>query len=351
MALKLLKSQNKLKTLPMMQKETVTVFILGATSLAGINYASLRGNETAAVFVKKPNHHDLSHMILGLKSSLGDPLKVKEVITRYATMLRVSDAMKAALRAICAWPVDCLELLVSILSKYEVFETADTDENLMKRSQSLIQEGKKLVMPVKMFNELSRLPHEYLREQGEAVVGGRFAVKMLVKKHVDDETRKRKVAKIEEVSGHKSIASLRLEFPEKFTNDIVDKFPGVKVSSNQQCLENYTRQVVNNPKGDEPKFDELEIVEREADLREMKSLLKFIRRPLVKEEIINSIKKLEDKIKDLNNQVKMDSYEFAPPHSSTRKSVTEELDDIAEGIDDDVGIDKVTEDSKSGDSD
>ena len=105
--------------------------------------------------VKKPNHHDLSHMILGLKSSLGDPLKVKEVITRYATMLRVSDAMKAALRAICAWPVDCLELLVSILSKYEVFETADTDENLMKRSQSLIQEGKKLVMPVKMFNELS----------------------------------------------------------------------------------------------------------------------------------------------------------------------------------------------------
>ena len=138
-----------------MQKETVTVFILGATSLAGINYASLRGNETAAVFVKKPNHHDLSHMILGLKSSLGDPLKVKEVITRYATMLRVSDAMKAALRAICAWPVDCLELLVSILSKYEVFETADTDENLMKRSQSLIQEGKKLVMPVKMFNELS----------------------------------------------------------------------------------------------------------------------------------------------------------------------------------------------------
>ena len=273
-------------------------------------------------------------------------------------MLRLSDAMKAALRAICAWPVDCLELLVSILSKYEVFETADTDENLMKRSQSLIQEGKKLVMPVKMFNELSRLPHEYLREQGEAVVGGRFAVKMLVKKHVDDETRKRKVAKIEEVSGHKSIASLRLEFPEKFTNDIVDKFPGVKVSSNQQCLENYTRQVVNNPKGDEPKFDELEIVEREADLREMKSLLKFIRRPFVKEEIINSIKKLEDKIKDLNNQVKMDSYEFAPPHSSTRKSMTEELDDIADGIDDDVEIDKggstetkVTVDSKSDDSD
>ena len=29
LALKLLKSQNKLKTLPMMQKETVTVFILG----------------------------------------------------------------------------------------------------------------------------------------------------------------------------------------------------------------------------------------------------------------------------------------------------------------------------------
>ena len=72
-------------------------------------------------------------------------------------MLRLSDAMKAALRAICTWPVDSLELLVSILSKYEVFETADTDENLMKRSQSLIQEGKKLVMPVKIFNELSEI--------------------------------------------------------------------------------------------------------------------------------------------------------------------------------------------------
>ena len=214
------------------------------------------------------------------------------------------------------------------------------------------------MMPVKMFNELSKLPHEYLREHGEAVVGGRFAVKLLVKKHVDDETRKKKLAKIEEVSGHRSIDSLRLEYPEKFTNDIVDKFPGVKVSSNQQCLENYTRQVVNNPRGDEPKFDELETVEREADLRELKSLLKFVRRPFVKEEIINSIKKLEDKIKDFNNQVKMDSYEFAPPHSSTRKSMTEELDDIADGIDDDVEIDiggstetKVTVDSKSDDSD
>ena len=72
-----------------------------------------------------------------------------------------------------------------------------------------------------------------MREHGEAVVGGRFAVKILVKKHVDDETRKKKVAKIQEVS----INSLRLEFPEKFTNYIVDKYPGVKVSSSQQCLE------------------------------------------------------------------------------------------------------------------
>ena len=77
----------------------------------------------------------------------------------------------------------------------------------------------------------------------------------------------------------------------------------------------------------------------------------------MKEEIINCIKKLEDKIKDLNDQEKKDLYKFASK-CSTRKSMTEEWDEIAEVIDDNVKINKVgsietkvTNDNISEDSD
>ena len=322
-----------------MSNETCTVYILGVHSLSGVNYANIRGNEISAAFVKKPNHHDLANMILGLSESLKDSLKVKEVIVRYSNILRLSDALKTALRSICAWPIDCLELLVAILSKYEVFETADTDEALMKKSQSLIQEGKKLVLPLKMFNELTKIPHELLREHGGRVVRGKLSIKLLVKEHTDVEVRKKKVAKIEEVSGYKSIDVLRIEFPDKFSEAVVDRFPTVKVSSKEQHLENYTRRVVNNLQdSDQQTIDELHLLELEEDLREMNTLFKYVRRSGVKEELRKSIARIEKKIKEVKIPVQEeDPYKFIPDKTPA-KTFSENMDGIQEDIDKDLEV-------------
>ena len=84
-----------------MMHETLTCYILGVSSISGLNYASLRGNEISARYVAKPNHHDMAKIIVGLVESLEDSDKVSEVVSRYVNLLKYSQVLKTALRSIC----------------------------------------------------------------------------------------------------------------------------------------------------------------------------------------------------------------------------------------------------------
>jgi hypothetical protein len=317
----------------MMTDESVTCYILGVTSTSGLNYASLRGNEIGAKFVHKPNHHDLSHIVLGLRESLQDHLKVSEVIVRYANLMKYSDAEKTALRLICKWPSDCLQLLVRMISKYEVYQTADTDVKMMKKSQDKIQKGEKLIMPMTMFKHLAKIPHDFLMENGDSILNGKLSIKLLLLEFTKTEERKKKVAKIEEVAGYRSIDSLRLDFPEKFTQDILDKLPVVKASSSRPVLESYTNSVLNNiQKESQTDFKELESVEFEEDILEMKKLLKYSKRPNVKKELESLMKRFENNLKEFKTPVE-DPYKFEAHCSNTGTNFLEEMQSIEKKID------------------
>ena len=311
LALKCLQSQNMLKNLPMMMHETQTCYILGVSSVSGLNYASLRCNEISARYVAKPNHHDMAKIIVGLVESLEDSDKISEVVSRYVNLLKYSQVLKTALRSICKWPLDCLQFLAKIIIKYECYQTFDTDTKLMNRSNQKLLDGIKLEMPVCQFKEIARLPHEFLRENAELILGEKLSVKQMVKEFTNLEERKN-VAKIEESSGFQSIDRLRNEFPEKFTKDIVDKLPLVRPTSggDKPFVENYTKIVIDESKEDpEAGLKEIECLQLEQDIQELKRVCKYARRSNVKQEINGIVDRFESQLKKIKSPPQ-DPYKF-----------------------------------------
>ena len=309
-----------LKNLPMMMHETLTCYILGVSSVSGLNYASLRGNEIGARFVAKPNHHDLAKIIVGLVETLKDPEKVSEVVSRYVNLLKYSQVLKTAMRSICKWPLDCLQILAKIINKYECYQTLDTDTKLMNRSNKNLQDGIKLEMPVCHFKEIARFPHEYLRENADLILGEKLSVKQLVKEFINLEERKKKEAKIEESAGFQSIDSLRNDFPKKFSKEIVDKLPLVRPSSggDKPFVESYTKIVMDESKEDpEAGCKEMECLELEQDIQELKKVCKYARRSNVKQEINGIVASFESKLKKIKSPPQ-DPYKF--PASSSKDS-------------------------------
>lgn len=319
MALKLLKSQDLLKNLPMMENETLTCYILGVRGSSCLNYASLRGNELGAKFVSKPNHHDMVHIIVGLSEDC-ESTKVIEIVTRYANLLKFSDLEKAALRSICKWSTDCLQLLERLLSTYESYQTADSDLKMMQQSNSKLQKGEKLIMPMQLFKQLAKVPQNHFRENVESVLTGNLSVKTLVSEYMATEERRRKEAKIEAVAGHVSIVSLRKTYPLKFTNEIIDRLPIKKAGPGQAgaglAIEAYTKSIVKSEEsGVADNSVSLDIIDLKQDVKELQGFFKQSKRPKVKEALGAFLKTVQDKLGELeksDDPYNFDAYEEPP---------------------------------------
>ena len=121
-------------------------------------FAFMRGQDIQAKLVFHPTHHDMVHIISGMMDALGNVDKVMEVILRYASILKYSDALKAALKLICKWPRDLLEVLVSILVKYQNYQTADTDLKTLKKNNTKLMKGEKLIMPISVLKKWQNFP-------------------------------------------------------------------------------------------------------------------------------------------------------------------------------------------------
>ena len=328
LALKWLKSQNKLAGLPMMMREELTCYILGVTAAPGLTYASLRGNEIGAKFAAKPNHHDVTKIIAGLVETLKDNEKVYEVVSRYVNLLKYSEVLKTAIRSICKWPLDCLQLLSKIVTKFELYQTLDTDTKQMQRSNKKLMEGIKQEMPIGLFKEVARLPLEMVRDNADSIVNGSLSVKMLVKEFLTKEERRKKVAKIEEISGFQSIVNLRNTYPEKFSEEIVDKLPPVRSSSDKPYVEVYTKTVIEEVVNSDTSEKEIQFFEAEKDIQEVKRLLKYVRRSNVKTELMESINRFEIK----KNRIfpATDPYDFPPAGSKSFKMESKILESAEE---------------------
>ena len=327
--LQLLKSEGKLKDLIMMEQGEVTCYILGASSLSGVNFAYMRGQDIQAKFNLAPNHHELVHIINGMKEVFVDAAKVMEVVTRYANILKFSDAMKAAIRLICKWPTENVEILVKILAKYQNYQTADSDLKTMKKNNAKLMKGEKLIMPISLFKEVSKFPQDYLMENSGSVLSGAVAVRDLVAGFAASEVRRKKEALIVQSSGHQTIENLRNRFPKMFTQDIIDKLPASKTTSSEKAIECYTKSVIENKKSDPGEsLNQLKIIEMNKDLHEVRSFHKQAKRPKVKEALESLVKNFVSNLTDQaslgGSEVdRMEPYRFDEDKPELKHSIIE----------------------------
>ena len=313
LALKFLRSQDRLKNLPMMQNETVTCYILGLKTVPGVNYASLRGNELGARFVSKPNHHDVTKMLAGLLESLGNQEEVTEIIVRYINILKFSEVLKIAIRNICKWSLECMKILCKILSQYERYQTLDTDIKTLQRCNKKLMTGNKLDMPSGLFKDVARFSQQFLKDNSMSIFEKEKSVKTVVKEFLLSEERKKKIAKIEESAGFKSIDKLRDNYPEKFTDEILNKLPPVRPQSEGSSVENYTKTVIKAANKTDAS-QEIKYFEVDQDIQEFQRLLKYARRENVKAELKRSIQAFQE-FKD-SVRPEVDVYKFDPSNSN-----------------------------------
>ena len=104
--------------------------------------------------------------------------------------------------------------------------------------------GNKLAMPSGLFKDVARFPQQFLKDNSLSIFEKEKSVKTVVKEFLLSEERKKKIAKIEESAGFKSIDKLRDNYPEKFTDEILNKLPPVRPQSEGSSVENYTKTVI-----------------------------------------------------------------------------------------------------------
>jgi hypothetical protein len=311
-ALKFLHQEGRMTSLPTLEGGTVTCYILGMSDEIGLNYLTLRGNDLAAKMVNKPSIHDLFYTLQGLSQIYSDQELVMKAITRYANLQKCSDAQKAALRSFSKWSKDALKKAKDVLVKYERFQLKDADDAVMKKHAREIKEGKKFICSSELFIGLARMPFNSFEENAEDILSEKLSLKEVVKSNNLKLERKKKEAKIVELAGFTSMENVRSLYPEKFTEDVIDKLPvQPQALSSASSLEKYTVCVFKGDTDTQSTAKELEVIDLEQDLDELRTLCVRARRKNVRELLKQDISSVEGKLAKLNPAAEVsDPYAF-----------------------------------------
>ena len=311
-ALKLLHKEKKMTSLPTLEGGTVTCYILGMSDEIGLNYLTLRGNDLAAKNVSPPSIHDLFYTLQGLTQIYADQELVMKAITRYANLQKCSDAQKAALRSFSKWSKDSLKKLKDVLVKYERFQLKDADDAVMKKHARDIKEGKKFICSSELFTGLARISFNSFEENAEDILSEKLSLKEVVKSNNLKLERKKKEAKIVELAGFTSMENVRSLYPDKFTEDVIDKLHvQPQPLSSASSLEKYTVCVFKGDTDTQSTAKELEVIDFEQDLDELRTLCVRAKRKNVKELLKQDISSVQAKLAKLNPAAKVsDPYAF-----------------------------------------
>ena len=314
-----MKDENKLAQLPFLI-DKVPCLIFGSMSIASAKWAHLRCSDIAARFVYSPNLHNLAYEVNGLKNVIADNEDVVKTSVRFCNLLKKSDSEKAALKAFSKCPQDIADIIVKILMDYERYKTADVDDKLVAKSSRLLMQCKKLIMPVVLFKRLVGTPPGFLGEHHCKILSCEISVKDFVGIYVDRIKLQKKEALVEKFADFKPINQLRIEYPNKFDVEVLNKLSDVtppKSSSTTSNVDNvfkrplsdlefYTRNVIRKTE----ESNALCIIEHHQAISELKGLISRAKSPLVLQELDNVMKKFENYITASKVLAVSKEYEF-----------------------------------------
>ena len=243
-----------------MEHKLVTCHIVGADCAVQATYGALRGNDIAAEGVRKPYVFELIFVLEGLTDQFGKD-KAIEAVARYGKSLGFGYDEMTAVRKIGAWPVQSIKSLATIFCKFQSLQTLD-GQKIAKRQSRKIMSGSIIEVPKILLKQVSKVDNEYFQEKAILVIEKQISLQFLVDEFFKIPKRQLIVACIIEISGFKAFESLKIMFPGKFTEDILDKYVGAIIGEKENdvgaALKDYCQKVFED-KDNEPKAEFFEL--------------------------------------------------------------------------------------------
>ena len=233
LALKKLEKKGDLQKLPYMQDKIVTCFLVNVYTDTEVVYGNIRGNDLASKFQRQPYIHELVFIFESFKkANNNNSSKALELIVRFAKLLLAHPDEITALRKISTWSDQSFQSLVSVLKKFEMYETMDCEDNLDRKNSRLLR-GEKMKLTKEMFILLGKCDQEYFKDNAHKVIKKEISLKCLlesVKKVLQTNKTKKLVTTL---TNYKSTENLEKMFPGKFTEEKIERFSGAEIEKNK----------------------------------------------------------------------------------------------------------------------
>ena len=225
-ALKTLDERGDLRTLVGMENGDVMCYIVNTQNPSILCYGGLRSKDIGSKFVRKPQVQDLLFVFKVLKGQLSKEKDSIESVIRYAKLLLFSADDITALKKICSWKDEHFSNLLSVIEKYEIFQTIDGQ---YKGNQELLKRGMVMSLPKVLFSKLSKLNSEYFVKNVNRVLDKEISLKTLIE-GFNDCLKVEKVKKLVcQLSNISDIKSLKEKFPGKFKDLVLVRFAGADI--------------------------------------------------------------------------------------------------------------------------
>ena len=279
LAMQNLHAQGLFSTLTGVQNDCVLSFVVNlANKPAGHNYCNMRDNEIDSKHQTVPSVHMLIYIFKRLKKEYKETQQATEAIESIAKLMKIPAEDLIAVRKICSWPYSAVEHLVAALVKYEKYGTQDAYE---QKSKGSMKSGMPLKVTKAMFRLIGKCSPDYFEDNVENVLTNKISLKTLLDGANKFCSMEKTSTSLLQICKYKEIGALNLQFPGKFTPDVLEKYAGAQVvgkNKNVQgaLLESYYKSVVEK-KGDEKEPIKVEayesILEVGGDMLETNNLV------------------------------------------------------------------------------
>ena len=227
LALKELEKKGLLTSLRGMENKLVTCHIVGADCAIQANYGAMRGNDCQAEGVHKPFVHELIFILEGLTKQIGKE-KAIEAVDRYGKSLAFGYDEMAGVRKIGAWPVECISSLSSIFNKFQCLQTLDA-RTIARRQSRKIMNGNIIEVPKTLLKKVSKVEPDFLKQNAHLVMEKKVSLKSLVEEFFKITKRILTASCVTEISGFQNFEQLKETFPDKFDDNVLDKYEGAVI--------------------------------------------------------------------------------------------------------------------------
>ena len=212
------------------------------------NYGFIRGNDLQSAFSSKPKIHELVYIAEGLIQDGVSELEITNVSEKFAKTLLFRKEEITALKKVLSWkPTERLSLIM-VLKKFESYCTLDASN---RGNHGRLARGEKMPLTKTLFIQLGKVDGKAFAEQCQPVMEGELSLKDLLGDLSKASGLDANKALVSQTANYKSLVDLKMSYPGKFDDDILESFHGASSSSGFKnlpgiMLENYVKTVVSD---------------------------------------------------------------------------------------------------------